>query len=83
MEFGSKHKSTVTLRSLVRLLDSSYLLMMEYPRKLDLHSSIWAAYRVTLERQLSVDGKLSNVVYEHLQRRDLLCGLLHLHPDQI
>ena len=67
LEFGRKRKVALTLRSLVRLVNSSYLFRMKHPN-LDLRSSIWVSYLVTLKgQQLSVDDELSQVVRDHLE----------------
>lgn len=57
--------SAITLRNLVRLLNSSYLLQWRH-RRLDFPSALWLAFKITLESQV-VDEGLSSKVRAHLQ----------------
>ena len=45
----------LTLRNIVRLFDSAYLLRSKFPSQLDFISSLWAAYHVTIATQIKDD----------------------------
>jgi MoxR-like ATPase len=47
----------LTLRNIVRLIDSTFLLQQKFKSKLDFPSSLWAAYHVTIASQIKGDLK--------------------------
>ncbi|CAF5060081.1 unnamed protein product, partial [Rotaria sp. Silwood1] len=55
-----------TLRNIIRLLDSAYLLRLKFKSELNFISSLWTAYHVTIANQIKNDD-LKNEVTKHVK----------------
>ena len=56
----------LTLRNIVRLLDSTFLLRQKFESHLDFPSSLWTAYHVTIANQIK--GDLKHQVSDDIQK---------------
>ncbi|CAF4763759.1 unnamed protein product, partial [Rotaria sp. Silwood1] len=57
----------LTLRSIIRLLDSAYLLRLKFSSELDFISSLWTAYHVTIANQIK-DDQIRNDLTDRIRQ---------------
>ncbi|CAF1151526.1 unnamed protein product, partial [Rotaria sordida] len=67
--YENEHKSfpKFTLRNIIRLLDSAYLLRLKFKSELNFISSLWTAYHVTIANQIK-NNDLKNKITKHIQK---------------
>ena len=69
LDFYTKHTRSFpkfTMRNIVRLLDSTYLLQLRFKSTLNFISSLWTAYHVTIANQIK-EEKLKGEMNQHVK----------------